>query len=128
VFSFPQVVIIQIDGPKRHVYIKLSDPQLLTSTTRHAEYWDTSGVISKGRIDTVRLGLRKVRIANLPHEVAERHIRMAFPKYGDVCDIQSDTWSNNYRYPVAKGIRIAPINLIQHIPSHLILAGHINDV
>ena len=34
--------MIQIDGPKRHVYIKLSDPSrmqdLLTSTTGHSEY------------------------------------------------------------------------------------------
>jgi hypothetical protein len=117
-------VMIQIDGPKRHVYIKLNDSQrmqeLLTSTTGHAEYRHTNGVISKVRNEAVGLGLRKVRIANLPPEVAERHMRMALRKYGYIRDIQSGTWSNNYRYPVANGIRIAPMNIANIFP-HMLL-------
>jgi len=64
--------MIQIDSPKRRVYIKLSDPSriqgLLTSTTGHAEYRHTNGVIYKVRIEAVGLGFRKVRIAKLPPE------------------------------------------------------------
>jgi hypothetical protein len=67
-----EVVMIQIDSPKRHVYINLSDPScmqdLLTSTTGHAEYRHTNGVISKVRIEAMGLGFRKVRIAKLPPE------------------------------------------------------------
>jgi hypothetical protein len=73
--------MIQIDGPKRHVYIKVSDParmqELLTTTTGQAEYWHTNGILSKVRIEAVGLGLRKVRIANLPPEVDDTNIRMA---------------------------------------------------
>jgi hypothetical protein len=58
---------------------------------RHAEYRHTNGVISKFRIEAVELCLRKVYIANFPPEVAERFIRMALRKYGDIHDIQSDT-------------------------------------
>jgi hypothetical protein len=119
--------MIQIDGPKRHVYIKVSDPahmqELLTSTTGQAEYLHTNGVISKVRIEAVGLGLRKVRIANLPPEVSDRNILMALRQFGEICDIQSDTWSNNYRYPVSNVIRITTMNLVQHIPSRLIVAG-----
>jgi hypothetical protein len=67
-----EVVIIQIDGLKRHVYIKFSDPSLvqdvLTSTKGQAEYRHKNGEISKVRIEAVGLGMRKVRIANLPPE------------------------------------------------------------
>jgi hypothetical protein len=69
-------VMIEIEGPNRHVYIKLSDPSrmqdLLTSTTGHTEYRYTNGVISKARIEAMGLELRKVRIANIPPEVSDR--------------------------------------------------------
>jgi len=120
--------MIQIDGPKRHVYIKLSDPSrmpdILTSTTGQAEYRHTNGVISKVRIEAMVLGLLKVRIANLPPEVTDSNIRMVLGKFWEIRDIRNDTWSNAYRYPVPNGIRIATLNLVQHIPSHIIVAGH----
>jgi len=40
--------------------------ELLTSTIGQSEYRHTNGVISKVRIEAVGLGLRKVRMANLP--------------------------------------------------------------
>jgi hypothetical protein len=120
--------MIQIDGPKRHVYIKVSDParmqELLTSTTGQAEYQTTNGVISKIRIEAVGLGLRKGRIANPPSEISGRNIRIALRQFREIRDIQSDTWSNNYRYRVSNGIRITTMNLVQHILSHIIAAGH----
>jgi hypothetical protein len=48
---------------------------------------------------------------------------MVLGKFGEVRDIQSETWSNAYRYPVANGIRIAMLNLVQHIPSSINVAG-----
>jgi hypothetical protein len=68
--------------------------------------------------------LRKVRIAKLPPEVSDRNIRMALRQFGEIRDIQSDTWSNNYHYLVSNGVRITTMNLVQHIPSHLIVVGH----
>jgi hypothetical protein len=68
--------------------------------------------------------MRKVRIANLPTEVHERTIRMAVGKFGKIQDIQDETWSSAYRYPVAHGIRIAMLNLVQHIPYHITVAGY----
>jgi hypothetical protein len=34
------------------------------------------------------------------------------------------TWSSAYRCPVANGIRVAILNLVLHIKSHIIVAGH----
>jgi hypothetical protein len=53
--------MIQIDGPKRHAYIKVSDharmKELLTSTTGQAEYRHKNGVISNVRIEGRGTGL-----------------------------------------------------------------------
>jgi hypothetical protein len=122
-----EVVMIHIDGPRRHVYIKFSDPSrmqdLLTSTNGQAEHGQTNGEISKVRSEAVGLSMRKVRIANLPPEVPDRTLSMALGKFG--CrDIQGETWSSACRYPVANGIRVVMLNLVQHIPSHIIVAGH----
>jgi hypothetical protein len=97
---------------------------VLTSTKDQAEYRHTNGEISKVRIEAVCLGMRKVRIANLPPEVHERTLRMALGTLGEIRDIQGETWPSAYRYPVANGIRIAMLNLVQHIPSHITVAGY----
>jgi len=75
------------------------------------------------RIEAVGLETRRVRIANLPPEVPDRVLKLALGKYVEVRDIQEETWSRAYRYPVANGIRIAMVTLVQHIPSHILVAG-----
>jgi len=67
------VLMVQIDGSQRHVYIKLCDnnrlQQVLHLTGGQAEYRHTNGVISMVRVKTTGLGTRRFRIANLPPEV-----------------------------------------------------------
>ena len=76
-----------IEGQRRHVYINLSDPsamqELLTSTKVQAEYRHMNGEISKVRIEALVLGMRKVRIANLPPEILDRNLRTALGKFGE---------------------------------------------
>jgi hypothetical protein len=66
--------MIQIDGTRRHVYIKFREPQkmqeTLTATQGQAEFRHESGEISKVQIEAVGLGMRRVRVANLPLGVA----------------------------------------------------------
>ena len=111
-----EVAMIQMDGPRRHIYIKFRDTQkmqeLLTLTKGQGEYRHTDSEISKGRIEAVGLSLRRVRRANLPPEVPDRALKMARGKYGEVRDIQEETWSRAYRYPVASDIRIAMVTLV----------------
>ena len=65
-----EVVMIQIDGPCRHVYIKFRDPQrmqaILTAIQGQEDFRHENGEISKVRIETVGLGMRQVREASLP--------------------------------------------------------------
>jgi hypothetical protein len=49
---------------------------------------------------------------------------MVINTYGEIHDIQPETWTNAYRYPVAKGITVVTMILGQHIPSHLVVAGY----
>ena len=70
-----EVLMVQIEGLQRHVYIKLRDnnrlQQVLHLTGGQAEYRHTSGEISMVRVETAGLGTRRDRIANLPPEVPE---------------------------------------------------------
>jgi hypothetical protein len=57
-----EVVMIQIDGPRRHVYIKFRDPQrmqeILTATPAQEDFRHDNGEISNVRIEAVGLGMR----------------------------------------------------------------------
>ena len=76
-----EVVMIQIDGPSRHVYIKFSDPQrmqaILTATKWQGNFRHENGEISKDQIEAVGLGMRRVRVASLPPEVEDKTLKMA---------------------------------------------------
>ena len=68
-----EVTVVQIDGPKRHVYIKFRGSErmqkVLQSTGGQVEYRHTNSEISVVRISAAGMGIRRVRIANLPLEV-----------------------------------------------------------
>jgi hypothetical protein len=70
------------------------------------------------------LGIKGIRIANLPPEVPEGLIRAALGQYGEIRSIQEETWSNAYRYPAANGIKLISIALKKHIPSYTIIASN----
>jgi len=120
--------MIQIEGPKRQVYIQFMDDEytqdILRTTKGQADYRHITGEISHVRIDFAGMGTRHIRIANLPPEVPERTIRTALAQYGEIKTIQDETWSKAYRYTVANGIKVIMTNLTKHLPSHMTIAGN----
>jgi hypothetical protein len=70
--------MIQIDGPRRHAYIKFKNAKqvhtVLNESEGHREYKHDNGVISKVRTEPAGMGMRTIRIANLPPGVNERAI------------------------------------------------------
>jgi hypothetical protein len=97
---------------------------LLSETQGQVDFRHGNGEISKVRIEAVGLGMRKVRVANLPPEVADRTLTVAISTYGEIHNIQTETWSNAYRYPMANGIRVINMTLSRHILSTLVVAGY----
>ena len=122
------VRMIQIDGSGRRVFIKLNTSEqaqsILQTTKGKLEFRHDNGELSILQLELAGLGIRRIRIANLPPEVPERIIRETLSKYGDVTAISEETWSKAYRYPVPNGTRIAVTRLKQHITSHMKMAGN----
>jgi RNA recognition motif-containing protein len=95
---------IQIDGPKRQVFIKFANTErmqhVLQETDGQMEFRHDNGELSMAKIEPAGMGVRRIRIENLPPEVHDRIIREMLTKYGEVRDITEDAWSRIYRYKV----------------------------
>jgi hypothetical protein len=71
------------------------------------------------------MGIRKIRIVNLPPEIPDTALGAAVVKYGKVEGIQDEKWTRQYKYAVSNGIRVVELNLKKHVvPSHMVIAGH----
>jgi hypothetical protein len=122
------VQMIQIDGPRRRVYIKFISnmrmQEVLLGTREGLEYKHDNGELSQVRIEIAGMGLKKVRIANLPPELADRMVRDTLAQYGEVRAITEEQWTNAYRYRVSNGVRIVEMSLRKHLPSHMNIANN----
>jgi hypothetical protein len=107
--------MIQIDGPRRCVYIKFNNSDralsVLQETSECQEFHHDTGELSVVHIDWAGMGERRIRLANLAPEVTDRIIRGALSPYGEVTEVHEDSWSKVYRYPVYSGISIAVTKL-----------------
>ena len=118
------VTMIQVDGIRRQVYIKLvndSVQKIFKDTNAEAKYKYHTGEVSTVGITVAGLGTKRVRVANLPPEVPDTALRTLLAPFGKVQIIQ-EMWTKMYRYPVSNGIRQVTITLTKHIPSHLTVA------
>ena len=122
------VIMIQIDSTKRHVYLKLHDDKLvhrlIQNTAGQLKYKHPNGEVSNVKIAIAGTRTTRVRLANLPPEIGEKLVRNTLTMYGEVQEVTHETWTNRYRYPVANGIRIINMKLTKHIPSNMMMAGH----
>jgi len=122
------IQLIKVDGPRRRVYIKLSNEdrmkEMLRYTNRTCEYKHDKGEISQVRVEIAGMGTKRIRIAGLPREVKEATIKESLYKYGEIVNIRDETWAAVYKYKVFNGIRKVEIKLKRHMPSHLNIAGN----
>ena len=76
---------------------------ILQSTNGSVEYSHTTGETSIVRLEVAGMGMRRIRLTNLPPEETERNIRAALASYGETVLIQDEMWSKAYRYKAANG-------------------------
>jgi len=96
---------------------------ILIATQEQEDFRHENGEISKIRIEAVGLGMRRVRVANIPPEVEEKTLKMAPGAFGEILDIQPEIWPNAFRYRVSNGVRVVNMSLVKHILSHVVAAG-----
>jgi hypothetical protein len=96
---------------------------LFQTVTGPLEFKHEDGTISLIRVELAGIGLKKVRVANLPPKMPNGILQDALSKYGDIKRITDEHWSNRYRYRTESGIRLVEIHLRKRIPSHMSLGG-----
>ena len=123
-----QVCMIQIDGIKRQVFIKIVDKDsmhaVLRDTCGRAKYRFPTGEMFMVNIGMAVMGTKGIRIANLPPEVHNETIHEALTPFGKVLNIHEEKWARTYQYPVPNGERQVSLHLTRHLPSHIIIAGN----
>jgi hypothetical protein len=119
--------MIQIDGIKIQVYVKLTDKDymlsIINSTGGQGEYKYHTGEISLVEIAVAGMGYKKIRVENLPPEVLEDALQATLAPFGQVLNIQNEMCARTYRYTVANGARQVNMMLTKHVPSHLVNVG-----
>jgi hypothetical protein len=71
--------------------------------------------------DLAGMGTKRFRVAGLPPETTNETLQASLA-YGKVLNIQAETWSKAYRYPVSNGVWQVTMQLTRHLPSHLTIA------
>jgi hypothetical protein len=122
------VRMIHVDGPGRRVYIKFTDNKrmqtLIQDTRGRLEFKHDNAVISQVTVEIASMGIKKIRIANLPPEIPDRTLRDILTTYGDVKSITEEQWTKSYRYKVSNGIRIIEMAIRKHLPSNMHIANN----
>jgi hypothetical protein len=121
-------LMIQIDGTRRQVFIKFTEStfvtDILNTTNGIAEYKHMIEEISPVRLELAGMGTWRIILANLPPELSGTAVRVALAPYGVIQSVNEETWSQNYRYVVANGIRVVTMSLNKHLPLHVNIAGY----
>jgi hypothetical protein len=121
------VYLVQLDGHKRSVYIKLQDQaavdNLLRATNGNVQCKHSNGEVSYVQLDSAGMGRRRIRVAYLPHDIPDEVLTSALIPYGRVWEVNHESWTGNYVYHVPSGVRYVTMTLTKHVPSTLFIAN-----
>lgn len=113
---------------KHEVYLKVSSPEvgerIIAETNGTAKFRYSDGHIGEVVITQEGLGIRTIRIFELPFEVTADSINAVLQPYGRVLNNFAERFSQGHKYPVLNGIRQVRIDLKSHVPSYITVAGY----
>jgi hypothetical protein len=79
------VRMVQIDGPRRRVYMKFIDYEQMQTvfqvTNGQTEFRHDNGEISQVKVEIAGVGTRRIRVANLPPEIPDYVIAFDFAHF-----------------------------------------------
>jgi hypothetical protein len=103
------VHMIQIDGIRWQVYIKMADDEKVLAVLQQwggqTEFKFSTGQVAPFTLVMVGLLTKRIRVTNLRPEVSHDALGASLSPYGKLSDIQIEKWSKGYRYAVEKGFR-----------------------
>jgi hypothetical protein len=121
----PEIYLIQLDGLKRSVYIKLKDQaavdNLLRATTGKVQCKHSNGEVSYVQLDSAGMGHKRIRVAYLPHDTPDEVLTTALIPYGRVWEVHNESWTGDYVYHVPSGVTYVTMTLTRHVPSTLFI-------
>jgi hypothetical protein len=88
------------------------------------DYKHDNGGLSSVQLELAGMGIRRIRIANLPPEVPGRVIRNSLSHFGSVKGITEKSWYKAYRYQASNGIRVATTSIKKKIPFNVSIGGN----
>lgn len=109
------------------VYLKLTNETLCTKIVQDhkngLKFKHCDGNVGAVTVDHAGLGLRTVRIFELPFEVPADTVINELQPYGRVISHEAEKWTTFTKYPVLNGVRQIKIHLTKHVPSYLTIGG-----
>lgn len=124
----PQEIIgIQFSIAASVVYVKMINEEactkVITGTTGRLQFRHSDGHIGDVTIDHAGLGMRTLRVFELPFEVPADSVTSALKPYGNIISHVAEKWQTFTTYPVLNGVRQVKLELTKHVPSYLNIAG-----
>jgi hypothetical protein len=120
--------MIQIDGVRRQVFIKLINSEkvmtILRKTAGKVQYKYPTGEVFPVTVALAGMGTKRVRIAKLPPKIPIDALWDMLVHYGKVLEVHIESWSKAYRYAISNGVRQARVLMTKHASSHLTVAGY----
>lgn len=121
------VVGIHLSIVSSVVYVKLINEAVCDGVVQaHKQglkFRHSDGHIGDVTIDRSGLGLRTIRVFELPFEVPSDVVIAALQPYGRVLSHVAEKWQTFTTYPVLNGVRQIKIELTKHVPSYLVIGG-----
>lgn len=121
------VVGIHLSIVSSVVYVKIINEaaceRILRETKRDLRFCHADGNVGTVTLDHAGLGLRTIRIFELPFELPAEEVVAALRPYGTVQSHIAEKWTQFHTYPVLNGVRQIRIELIRHVPSYITIGG-----